>query len=150
MIALQGRSVLIGLLWLALVSACAPHTPPGAPSAYINKENPAPKSQASYEAIRLCNTEIDPALLEVTKGGKRTENWYNEGLWYKIPFLTLLAVGSMGQAGGPEIYEEVCSDECRRARLEIPSQFNACMNANGGWIPCWRGSSGRWVCQRKP
>ncbi len=147
MIALKARWLLTGLLWLALLSACAAHAPGGA--AYINKENPTPNSQASHQAIRLCSTRIDPASLEVAEGGKRAKSGYKEGRWWKFPLVTLLSIVAM-TPGGPEFYEEFCNNECRQARLEIHSKFDPCMIANGGWIRCWRGSSGRSVCQKKP
>jgi hypothetical protein len=143
--------LLTGLLCLALLSGCASDAPGtgGAPDAYINKENPAPNSEASREAIRTCKSEIDPALLDAAKGGERIKDEYRGGGMAKYALGLLLVIPSMGYTSGPTLKEKTCNDNCRSARLEIPSQIRACMDANGGWIPCW-GAPGNWVCQRKP
>ncbi len=138
------RILLLSLLAAAAVG-CTISTPLGSDVGYINEKNPKPDSEASIQAIRQCNAQIDPTWEELAEGRTHLkEDW-----WLRVPLATLVFLG--GGVPNMDLTEEDCDYWCQRARDENRSRFTNCMKENG-WIYCERSEAlrMRWLCQRKP
>ena len=139
------RILLLSLLATAAVG-CTTCTPLGCDVGYINERNSRPSSEASVQAIKVCNAEIDPVREELAEGSTHLK----EGWWWRIP---VAVTATLGRTLVPNefLVEKVCDYWCQRSRDENRSEFTNCMRENG-WIYCERSESPgrRWRCQRKP